>query len=307
MSAIAYYAKLNLESHILQVYDERKILKNILDELVINLVDDLSFTKELEYIDDDGNNHKNEIKYKLGSIQKLDEKYDYSIVGYIYKKSIVYLKDINENTGEITTRAEDNTEVITFYLDIYREMVVFYTTQRFGYNEFCEALQGIINSSFKKTKYIFSVELYRDSININNIKEELRKLGKISEIKIDIKAPNPDSKVLEDLEEGGSRLIETYKEGNITGRSIILTSKAPKGLILDSEVVNEEFDKINKIHHKLSADEAIQKGYVHVNAKTEKKEYSTRETSPLKGFFDEKEKSIGMFIEVGKRLLRNLS
>lgn len=307
MSSTAYYGKLNLESHILKVYNQKALLREILNEIVVGLNDDLSYTKELTYIDEDGKEHKNEIIYKLGSVQKLEADYNYAVVGYIYKKSVVYLKNVNEKTGEITTRAEDNTEVITFYFDVYKEMVVFYTTQRFGYNEFCEAFQEIINGMFQEKKYIFSIELYRESIKIDNIKEELKKLGSISEIKIDIKAPNPNSDLLDALEKEGSELIENYKKGNVTGRSIVLTSKAPEGLDLDSDIVEAEFENINKIHYKLDSDEAIQKGYVHVDARTEKKEYSTRDKRPLKGFFDENEKGVGLFIEVGKRLLRNFS
>lgn len=301
MSVTLYFSKVNINSHIYDVYENPDKLKQILNLLLINICDDIGYEKQEIGHDEDGESYVYTAYYKFSSVEKLGDKYNNTIVGNVIKKSYLYAKQIDEATGEVKKIPVENNEVIRFYFDVYKEIVAFHRTIRFGYAEFNEAFNELINLSMKKHKksYNFEVSILRKGLNINEIKKQLKEIGRIETLRIEIIPPNPDESLLNDIHENGEEFLKSVKDGNITSRSILFTSKAQEGLFLDAKIITDELTKVESIHSKLSSEEAIGKGYFTVEAEGKNgRKYSTKNNNPIKDKIDDGIKGIVEYAEV---------
>ncbi|MCF8010942.1 MAG: hypothetical protein K9L17_10320 [Clostridiales bacterium] len=290
MSITLYFSKVNINSHIFDIYKDPKKLNKILDLLLIKIKDNIKHRRENLRLKEDGENYYYDAIYRFNNINKLDVSFNYSIVGSIIKDSVLFANNVDEKSGELVKVPVDNSEIIRFYYDIYRETIVFYTTNRFGYNEFNLAFKELLNEciSNAEEKYNFEVSLKREGLDITEIESELRSLGYLESLKIEIIPPNPDDEFLEDIQERGDGYLESLKEGNVTSRSILFTSKATDGLNLNSNDIKIEINRINDIQSMLSAKDAIAKGYASVEAENKAgRVFNTNENKPIKDKIDD--------------------
>lgn len=308
-STTLYFAKVNLNSsHIFEIYDKSYELKDILEKLYNSISKDIIHKRIDEY---DGIETYRAI-YSFEDIQKNDqEKYIY---GTVVKKSDIYANQRDQNNKPIKVAVE-NEEYIKFYFDVLQETIVFHTTNRFGYMEFIEAISRLINTSINNVYgndedeyYNFEVSLRRCNLNLLNIKEELKKLEYVETLRIDIIPPNPDPDILEEIRKNGEERLEYLKSGNVTYKSTLLQSKSSTGIVLDSDIVNEELDEAVNLHSKLSSEEALNKGYVQVEAVSrEGSTYSTKDSQPVKQVVDKDFlKDLDGFVSFCKRSIRAL-
>lgn len=308
MSKKLYYGKINLNSHIFDVYDKKKNLDTIGKLIMANFKEGISYLRDdLLFADENGKDIKYTAEYKINYINKLLD--SDSIVGTIIKKSDLLSNDVNEETGEIKKVPVPNKEIIKFFYDINKEIVCFSRTARFGYSEFCKAFENILNSCMNigGEEYIFNVDILREGIDINEINNSLARMKNIESLEIKITPPNPDSDLLGAIEENGEEVIDSMKSGNITSKSILFTSKAPMGLNLQAKEIQDSINLANNLHSKLSIKESTTKNYIEIEAKEKSgRNFSTKDTKPVTNYIDGKITGDHEFATTCKGLLRGI-
>lgn len=299
-----YFAKINLVSHISEVYKDNNVMNQILAKVILNFKNDLQYERIDTKIKDNKEIETYRATYRLDNIEKLDGKYGFSIIGKMYKDSYIYIQRQDKNTEALYKTPVDNTEVIFFYYDVYREMVMFNITHRFRQGEFPIAFKEILNSSVKEYGYIFDVELFKKSISLDDIKEELRKIGRIEQIKIDIKLPNPDSNLLKKISEDPEEKIERFRKARLSSKSIILTSTTEEGINIDSELVDKELQEVSSIHSQISSEDAIKNGYASVEAEgANNMRYTTKDSKSVTMDIEEFNRNLEYFKENGNKFI----
>ncbi|MBF4693622.1 hypothetical protein [Fusibacter ferrireducens] len=296
MSVTIYYSKLNLSSHILDVYENPEELEKYLGLISKHLKQGMKYIESNDYIGTDGEIHNSQTVFTLDEFEYLGKKYNGAYFGRIFKEAPIFIKEKRED-NTLVSKPVDNIESITFYFDLKNERVAFNTAYRFGYQEFNRAFEGIINNALRDKAVIFTLSLMKNKINLEDLTNELKKIGKISEIKVDIKAPNPDTLLLEKINQNAGKMLEGYKKANITSKSLLLRSNAPKGINVDSQVIKDELDEINNIHEDIDAEKAFQNGYVNVTAIGSRAVYNTKENHPMKNIIDDEQMIKTDFIE----------
>lgn len=282
-SVTLYYGKVNLNSsHIFEVYDEKLNITDVLKKLYSSIQDNIKHTR-IDMVDDI---ETYRATYIFDDIEKdIDTM---SIYGKVIKKSNLYANQRDEQNRPIKV-AVPNEECIQFYFDVMKEAMVFYTTQRFGYNDFIYAMQMLLSESINKMYgsdeeyYNFDVSLKRSNLSMDTLKEELKEIKNIESLRIDIIPPNPDDEILEEIKRNGEKKLDDLKEGNVTYKSTFLQSKSSTGIVLDSSIVEEEIDSAIHMHSKISDDKTLDNGYVQVEATSKDGyTYSTKDRQPIK-------------------------
>jgi len=304
MSITLYFSKINVNSHIYDVYDEKEDLNSILKKVYLNIKEDTTYTQTETRTNEIGEEFTYEAYFKFNLIEKSNT--DYTIAGNVIKTSNLFVNEINEATGEITKVPVENSEVIPFYFDVYREIVAFYTTNRFGYNVFNYAFKELLNEcmSTEDEEFNFEVSILKQGLSVNAIQSQLGQIGKLESLTIEIIPPNPDDDLLDAIQQNGEGegYLNDIKSGNVTHRSTIFTSKAPDGLNIDAKIIKKELQKIDQIHPQLSSEEAIKYGYVTVEATNKNgRAYSTNDNQPTKYKLNEKPKTLKEFAEICKQ------
>lgn len=283
MSSVLYLAKINLiTDDIFEVYKNKHKLNEICNEMYLNLRSEVTYIDLIPQIIE-GNEYEKEIEYTLHILGKTDLG---SVEGYIYRKSELYYKELNEKNNKITVKSVPNIETIRFFFDTNRELIAFYTTNRFGYRNFIKAFAEILNKcmNLAGSSYRFSCSLCQKGLNINEIKNELSKINKITEIVIRVQPPNPQDKLLEEILKNAEDKLNEYNESNITSVETKFTSKGENGININSDLINENLNLIDGIHSCLSDEEALGKGYVELFAKNDKGvSFTTEDSKPFKG------------------------
>ena len=286
---VIYYSKINLiTDHIYKVYDDKELLRKILSIVLGDMQAGVYFEQVEDKIDDTGNLVKNKIRYNLMIRKKTDE----YIYGVVYKRSRIYYKDIDPVTGEINPQSVKSVEAVEFYFDVYKETVGFYTTNRFGYQEFNHAFSGIINSCMERNnrEFRFDSALRTEGLDITEIFEQLRKIDKITELKLRFQPPNPDEELLDNMEQSGEKVVSQMEDANVTGMSFVFNSKGNLGLNLESKMIQENLNDIKNLSNMVDDKKAIGKGYIAVEAiGANGKKYTTADKKPLKTMIEKVE------------------
>lgn len=301
MSVILYFSHINVNSHIHNVYEGTEELNSILKSLFLNIKEDSTYTQTENKHDENGEEYIYEAYFRFNLIEKFD---DYTIVGNVIKTSNLFINEVDERTGDIKKIPVENSEVIPFYFDVLNEIVAFYTRNRFGYKIFNSAFKQLLNKcmSTKKVKFNCEVTPVKKGLSVNELQTQLKRIGKLEMLKIEIIPPNPDDDLLDAIQQNGEEFINDIKSGNVTQKSTIFTSTAPGGLNIDAKIIKKELEKMDKIHSRLSGETAIKKGYVTVEAtNTNGRTYSTNDNKPTKYKLSEKPKSLEAFAAVCKQ------
>jgi len=308
-SMVIYFAKININSHIHKVYENGNEEKyRILNLLYASMKNDVSYTKHFSWEDIEKDDiYEKDIEFKFSSLDKFG---DAVIVGNVVRTSDLFVTQINPDDNSANKIPVKNSEIIQFYFDSNKEIVAFYTTQRFKYREFEETFERLVNECMKreyKEKYHFEVSLLSKPTNFVDFQEQLKKQKGVSELRFEVVPPNANDEYINNVIENGEVKLEELKDGNITKKSIVFTSKAPNGLNLSSDFFNREFDEMNAVYKTLTDNAKTDKGYVRglatlLNGKkvtTKDKGLYTRKT-------DEKNKSKGIFMEICKDFVSSL-
>lgn len=270
-----YFLKINLNSEIYDLYNGRINKEDVCNDILRRFSEKNEFIKE--EISPEGKRRETKFEF-INTIKDEKEKIIY---GEVLKQAKIKTKRYDKKTRKFICKRIDTNEVVKFYYDIRKETVVYNIANRFGYTEFCAAFEGLINKSFHCDGK-FKVAVYREGVNIDEIKNKLLSLGCIRLLKINFIPPNPRDELLEAIEKNGEKRLNELKEANVTERSVIFKSINSKGLNINSSMLNKELTNAVDIHSDMLSGEAVKKGYVTVQAEEGSgRTYTTEDNRPL--------------------------
>ena len=304
MSMTLYFAKQNLVSdNIFELYDnpnQRNAISRALYEAInANKI----WEKENLFIDANGEQRSTITEYST-HILRVDDTYSY-IEGWLYKKSKLYYKTLNSMTNTLVQQSTENTEGNRFALDLKHGFVGYNTSARFGYKEFIEAFENIINLGEQELKfeYRYNMSLCVSGINLDEIKKELTSIGKIKELKIRMQAPNPSDELLDDLQRRCDGLVKEFKDANVTELEFFYSTKGASGIDLTAPLIDEKINDIQGLHSGLPVEESTKKGYVSVEAtSTTGRKYTSGDSKPIKRIINGIEDFFDSCIEAFRQL-----
>lgn len=195
--SIMYLAKVNVNSKIFEVYENEFKIKNILNEVYEKLDNSKEYEEEtkVDYTDALGNesSYIRKSKYTFVELDRDDNKK--IITGKL-------VRNFNRRTEEIEN---DKTEVsytdeavsIYFYFDVKNELITFNSRQAFGYNQFTNAFNELLNKTIPG--YGFEIFLQKDE---DVLQEKLKSFKRINKITAVVIPPNSNTKELEELRNG---------------------------------------------------------------------------------------------------------
>ena len=302
MSVVLYFSKLNLVSgEIFEAYEDEAVLRKILSTMANELESNANYTKTQIADLGNGETEISKVEYKLMILDKTDD----SIEGRIYKSSKLHFNILDENTDELIPRSTPNSECIRFYMDIFKEIIVFHTTNRFGYREFNEALENIINICIQKgeKEYQFAIDLHTEGIAISDFRQKIKEIGIIKELRFKMQPPNPDTPLRRRILENGEVAIDDMIKGNITGMNNVFLSKSSFGLNLESPIIDDNLSKVEAIDQFIGDNQATAKGYVTIEAIARNgKRYTTADAKPKKFEVDD----LKEFVDKCKRAINSI-
>ena len=262
-SKTLYFGKINLNSsHIYDVYNGITDIRHVLEKVLGNFYDGLTVTEESPIFYDGEVIRNDEIIYKA----TVREKTDTYIYGYLYKKSTLYYKEEDPNTNGLVSKHVSNTESIEFYIDIFKEMIGYYTSQRFGQKEILSVLGKMLTEIMKDDEYTFVIDKYTDGLDIKEIKRELKSIKGIQRLAIEYKPANPDTEIMKSIETNGKGRLERFEEANLSSKSVIFTASSRMGLNISSDEINNEIEEIDNMQKDIDAKTATKNGYIKVEA-----------------------------------------
>jgi len=158
MSTVLYFSKINVNSHIFEVYDDKSKLNQILEDMYNKIDENIIFYRQ-EINPEDGS-IVYEAEYQFVGLEKIlpNEFPNLTIAGSILKKGPIFINVQDDNKNLVRKRIE-NSEKIDFYFDINKEVVAYHSTQRFGYQEFNIAFSQLLGicMSDEDEEYHFEV------------------------------------------------------------------------------------------------------------------------------------------------------
>lgn len=288
MSMIIYFAKLNLVSDdVFKLYDKEKALSDVANGLYSAINADKHWEKESVFFDSEGVAHYSTIEYSMRII-RVDNSYS-NVEGWLYKKSNLYYNIQNKETKALERHSTENTEAIRFTLSVAHGFVAYNTSQRFGYKEFIEAFVSIVNLGEEACKldYRYNISICNSGIGLDDIKKELKHIGKIKELRIKMQPPNPSEDLLAELQQRSDGLVKEFKDANVTEMELLYSTKGTTGINIDAPFVDEKISDIQGLYSTLPVEESTKKGYVTVNAiSVGGKKYSSGDSKPLRIIVD---------------------
>lgn len=265
MSKIMYFGKINInDEKVFKVYSGAMTTTDIMRKLYIAINNGITYKRIIKY-KKDGKEQIEEQKFTFTGINKFDN----VLVGGIIKTAKVYINKVDKKTGNRITIPTDNDEVVKFFMYPTKEIVTFHSTNRFGYQTFCRAFEGLLSNASKisdEDSTCFKVSLLTNGVSLQHIIEELKKIENIEILRMEVIPPNPDKHILEKIRRNGEKKLKDMEEGRITEKSIIFKSRDKRGLNPEAKEIVAELNNISSIHSQITVEKAIGNGYVEVEA-----------------------------------------
>lgn len=272
MERTVFFSKVSMNSsevyNLVENYGIRfEITRNILSMVK----HDFEFVDEYTYFTEEGEKGIGTISYALSIKDKDDE----SIHGVLDRKAIIFVKERDENTGEMKSRPVENTEDIEFYYDVLHEYVAFISRRRFGKNMFNEAFGKMLNECAKQSEleYSFYVESFNLGMTIEEMQEAIKADKEIRELTITYRPANPDQGIIERAREARDK--ERLRESNATERSIIYKAKGKTTINGGAEIIQEDLLKLVEMNEDIPILDLTQRGYVVVTSVNQKGDVKT--------------------------------
>lgn len=243
-----YLAKVNVNSKIFEVYENEFKIKNILNEVYEKLDNSKEYEEEtkVDYTDALGNesSYIRKSKYTFVELDRDDNKK--IITGKL-------VRNFNRRTEEIEN---DKTEVsytdeavsIYFYFDVKNELITFNSRQAFGYNQFTNAFNELLNKTIPG--YGFEIFLQKDE---DVLQEKLKSFKRINKITAVVIPPNSNTKELEELRNGLSYISEC-QDANATKYKLELSdSNEDRGLNIQAKLIRDVVKAVSSGYGDLTA------------------------------------------------------
>ncbi len=214
---------------------------------------------KFEHIIDKENNAM-DIYRVLGSSNVLSKDGRY-LSGFLLKESSVITGKIEESIQIKHPKRSENDEGIRFTIDLSEGIIVHNTKGHFKIAQFNKALTYILNigiNNFGITNVNLEVKNIKDNIDIFNLKKNLKNLGKVEKLEIQIKLfeKSKDYSFIENPE--------------ITSHTKIYETKYATGLNFNSHL-EKELNNIISLHseiEKVRTSEKVDIGNIEISGKT---------------------------------------
>ncbi|AEP85555.1 MULTISPECIES: hypothetical protein [Bacillus] len=306
-----YYAKVNINSNIFDVYAKKITIQDIM-KMVFDALDDKREYNKKEvntFLDDQGDTKtvEREEIYNFSELNKVEDINEKYITGRLVKRTPTFGEEFDRVSRTSKKVVHKNNSISTlFYFDLETEIVTFYSRQKLGYNQFMEAFESLLDIYLDKIG--FKVMLIKDPFSIQ---ERMKMLHKVNRIKSTIIPPNVNEEEIRALLE---RKSQGMKHANITRETRILEShkKNEKGIDLNSTEVKETLE-LNEAYSaygysKLEVDGETKDGTSLVYDSDENSPYQTTipdsKKENLEGFIEYVKKGITALL--AKRTIDNL-
>lgn len=233
--ALMYYAKVNINSHILdcEPYNGKLKIDDILNQLVLNLNDKTEYDLIMTYKFNGEIKEKRET-YNFIDLKKVKDDDSYYVTGKIVRRYPYFTEIFDEVARKVDKEViSHNSSSIFFYFDVKREVVTFCNRQKFKHVQFVNAFENLINLCCKDIG--FKVCLISDP---KSIKEKLESAHKITRIESTIIVPNINEEAMDDIFDVK---VKKLKSSNISKKIDIVEqdSKNKSGIIRESKYVSK--------------------------------------------------------------------
>ncbi|MDD4600035.1 hypothetical protein SDC9_20871 [bioreactor metagenome] len=283
--ALIYYAKLNINSVVFDIYSGKVKIHEILDKLYTKIDEETEFAKTTSfYIEEESELKEITELYCFSDIVKSLSPRKY-ISGKVVRRFPLHTEEFDEETR--TSRKvvlQNNSVSINFYFDVDNEIISFCTRQKFGQNQFVEAFQGLVNQYMKDID--FEIIILQDSLNI---REKLQKVYKITKIKSVFVPPNANEEHLRAMYDNS---VKNMEDANVTKKTNIFetSKKSNKGINLQAKMI-EDILGTEEAHKK------YKNGYAKIEAEGEHEDgsrfhYSSEKDSPYITVIDDEIKNV---------------
>lgn len=234
--ATMYFAKININKEIYEVYKKQENYNKILNKLI---EEDWQKSKIVEQkLNTDRDDSEREI-YKFINIDRISDKsYLVGRLINVFKDEIAIYDEKKDNISSMDQ--EKLSRAIPFYFDWKNEMVAFIPTQKFKRQRFLKYFELLINDIYGENQ--FSVYIMN---NASDFKKQLRTLNTVSKIEITLIPPNSNKDEFDDLfPKDGDELKETG--GTKFHQEIYAPESRKKGLNMDAKLVKRSVEGIAK-------------------------------------------------------------
>ncbi|MBC2258364.1 hypothetical protein [Listeria booriae] len=215
-----YFAKMNINDEIFEVYKGEKELSSLLKKIYEKI------NNEDELYDEYGGRYK---FFDLDKVVDDNTKGSLQILGRLgYIKKGVHSSYDPENDTAIDLEDKNKLEYVTFYFDVDRELIAFNSKIGLNRYKFVEIFPALI----KKSSDI-GVQLMTET-NFEELKLQIGRIKTLKRINLKLVPPNGDKREFADLY---SLDADKYQEANITNITQSLSTQTKRGLNKDSEAI----------------------------------------------------------------------
>lgn len=191
--AVIYFAKVNINSNIYEVYGNPNYLNEILDTLLQNMNSDSLPIKI----------NKND-RIAFFDIEKnMSEYYVVGRLGKIFKDEIKVYNAVNNSVEPFAT--ENVVKSAIFFFDLKNEIIAFMTAQTISRGNFVKYFQILLNSYMEDVQ--FEIFLKTSS---SELEKQIERLDKVLKVDFTVVPPNSNEEEFNDLfPKNGDEIRET--------------------------------------------------------------------------------------------------
>lgn len=301
--ATIYFAKVNYDN-MHEIYHEKRSLQEI-NKKVFSLLNINTIYKKIEIKKtDSGDEVEKQKEFEFFNLEKHDNDI---IIGNLIKKDYLYLKKLNKATEEVELRKEENDESILFFYDTQNEVIAFHKNQRFGYLEFIQGFEGLLNLIFDREEEKFTVGLYNNNISIDEVFNDLKKIGKIKELTIEVIPPNVNSEELEEIKKEQDRVLKQLDEANVTRKTTLYKSNTEKGINIENSMILDNINEFRYLNKNWSEVDILNRTYGEITATSMSgQKYTSKSSKPLKYEIEDENKNRRGFLTYMKDIIANI-
>ncbi len=185
---LLYLAKVNLNSRIFDVYNDVLEIDDVSSLIYQTIKDGISYSRleKKNYTDTHGNivHYSSDSKYTFREISKKDN----VITGKLVRTFDKPTEKLDEYKNKMITTYITESVSISFYYDVFKELLTFCERQSFGYNQFTRTFAQMLNIC--TCKYEFEIFLQKDR---NLLDEKLKTLKVVQKLKARLIPPNSNA------------------------------------------------------------------------------------------------------------------
>ena len=248
--AIMYLAKLNVTSKIYEVYNNNLNISNIIDEVFEKLDNSKIYIEEekRKYVDEFGNKiiYTKKSKYQFAELEKNIE--NKIITGKVVKNFNRPTEELDKEKNEVTSTYTDEYVSIYFYFDVLRESITFCVRQSFGYNQFTNAFNNLINLTIPG--YGFEVFLQKDE---DILEEKLKEFKRITKFTATLVPPNSNEEELEELRNTLNYIGDCQESNASKYRLELMDSNENPGLNRQAKIMQDTVTAVTRGYGDLTA------------------------------------------------------